>query len=184
MSSKETIIAEFNNWAKAPTPTLPQGFEYVDGKVALREKFQTVKSNANAPWIESTQFQTANNRAAKLLYPNPQVLDQLASDADKIYNLKGNRSGRGKNGIEITDPAIMINENGNWIEYKGSANIFPALQTTQDTSANNRAPQNSPAPSNIDREIEECQKIIAQQTARLNMLLKQKASDPDTIERA
>jgi myosin heavy subunit len=120
LSSSDQIIDEFNNWAKNPGNFhLPSSrFYYAEGDLKTREKQDIKQSHDdnNALWIVGTSGST------KYLFPNPNLIDQIAGDIDVLYFVTGTRKARGQNRVNI-QKACVIKEDG-WIEYKGELDLI------------------------------------------------------------
>lgn len=105
-------VAVFNNWAKNPSPSLPQYFTYVKiPKLDFRTKQEFSDTNTETDWIRNTVGEK------KYLFPNPNKIDSLSGSVDKLYKVVGIRKSLGANSVKITI-ACQIKE-GNFIEYQG-----------------------------------------------------------------
>ena len=105
-------VAVYNNWAKNPSPSLPQYFTYVKiPKLDFRTKQEFSDTNTETDWIRNTVGEK------KYLFPNPNKIDSLSGSVDKLYKVVGIRKSLGANSVKITN-ACQIKE-GNFIEYQG-----------------------------------------------------------------
>ncbi|MDR3208707.1 MAG: hypothetical protein LBT45_02545 [Rickettsiales bacterium] len=188
MITNEEITQKFNKWAANPNKQLPPEFVYADIKTPnFREKmkWESTGSKTETEWIVSKDSLDSLIGKDKvfLLFPNPNKIDQINGDSDKIYRVIGKRGQKGTNAIKI-NISSYITEDG-FIEYQGNLDIFqfqPA-EPTQDKSASfasatenidNMPSSQSPGDQYIDREIKKCEGIITKYSARLQQLRKMK----------
>jgi len=110
-------VSAFNKWSQNSLQPLPKYFTYVTIlKPDLRTKQESTDTGAETDWIRNTVGEK------KYLFPNPNKIDNLYGQVDKLYKVVGTRKSAGNNTVKIID-ACQVKE-GNYIEYQGELKLL------------------------------------------------------------
>jgi hypothetical protein len=114
--NEDQLLEKFNAWAANPSDPLPPEFALLSNKdINLREKqeLRPAYKGEEGPFIIS--------KDKKYIFPNPNMIDQLGGNIDRIFRIDGKRLAKGANKLYLTKLTPVINEG--WIEYQNEVKL-------------------------------------------------------------
>ena len=108
------IVNIFNQWSSNPTRILPTGFKYISGELKRSISQNIEKVSNETKWIVDADI--------KVLFPNPNLLDDV-TDISELYLMDVTKlKPKGKNRFKIIEPCEIVEDGV--IVYQGKLELL------------------------------------------------------------